>query len=376
MSRPWQEGFQPDPRAQGAYSQAGRRPSQTKVHYVSTATRLQHGTLKRDVFDAALLDGDHLPLRADGGLDTDRVIAGLDDKLCTIVQSRRLLCASYDAAIDAQGLDPLLKTRGAFHALDFGALVGSLLPVWSPAPAHVTADGPFAPLHSARRHPFAFRPAVLATVSDDNKKGDQGEIVAQCVTVTPRLFNFPIGDDRRLVMGCCNDVFGDTCAWVLITHAYDPPLPYAQLNKESKNKPRRPDDHPYERVFRWEAYMLRHPEANDISSFGLLDTKQTGKDVVRAMVSWSVTECAAILSELRRAGLDTYLVQMPMRLTQDEVASRDRPKGGMDLRRMLLVELLLRGTPLEGMWTGQPVRLCAAGRCSPLLSRCFGRGDM
>lgn len=365
--QPWADGFAPDPRAQGSYTQAGRRPSQTRVTYRSTADSIEAGDIRKEFFEAHTLDKVVFPTTKVGDvLDVDRIVAELNPDtttVSTIVQSRLLLAASVDLAIDAAGLDPFLKCQGDYAAMDMAALVGHLLPVWGPSPSRVSdsADA-FAHVGKVKEpHQFAFRPCIVSTVGD-GQRGDQGEVVAQGVTVTGRLFNFARGDPRRVRLGA-NEVFEDTCAWVLVTHAYSPPLPYARLNKESLKRKRRPADDPFEAVFRWEDYMTANSErikdpGYAISTFGLLDTKQTGKDVLRAIVLWPVGECATCVEDLRRVGLDRYLVETPMRTeTDDGVATGRRSRGGMDLRRMLLMELVLRGTPLEGLWTRQPVRL-------------------
>lgn len=359
--RPWHKDYEPDPGVQGRLVNVGRRPQQTQVDY-------RHATSVVDVdgafFGDHTLDKARFPVADEGDvLDTAFLAARLqlrDATLSTIVQSRQQLCASHDACLAIARLDPSLRCDGDYGMLDMARCVGAVMPVWGPCPLKVattTTRGPF--LHGASST-FAHRAAILSTTSDC-ARGDQGEIVALVVTLTGRLFNFGVDDARRVRLGS-NPLFEDTCAWVLVVHAFAPAIPYTRLNRQAATRRRRDEDDPFEAVFLWEAYAA-HNAARlgdrgwKISTFALKDTTQTGKDMIRAVLPWPVAHCAGHLDLMRAVGLRDKLLTTPMKTDQAVKQPADRTPGGLDLRRMLLMELVLRGTPLEGMWTGGPVTL-------------------
>lgn len=77
-----------------------------------------------------------------------------------------------------------------------------------------------------------------------------------------------------------------------------------------------------------------------------LSASQTGKYMKRAMFNCSLSEAAEILQSLRAAGsLDTQLIHNDM--TTAKRSAEDDKHSGINLRRYLLAELLLTGTPLE-----------------------------
>lgn len=359
--RPWHASYEPDPRVQGRLVNVGRRPQQTQVDYRHAAA----GVVDASFLEEHALDRARFPV-ADGGDTLDAAflearLGGADATLSTIVQSRQQLCASHDACLAIAGADPSLRCDGDYALLDMARCVGGVLPVWGPCPLKVaTGGGKRGPFLHGERSTFAHRAAILSTPSD-SKRGDQGEIVALVVTLTGRLFNFGVDDPRRVRLGS-NPLFEDTAAWVLVVHAFAPAIPYARLNRQAATKRRRDESDPFEAVFLWEAYAAHNAdrlgdEGYRISTFALKDTTQTGKDMIRAVLPWPVAHCADHLALMRAVGLRDRLLATPMKTDQAVKQSAKRTPGGLDLRRMLLVELVLRGTPLEGMWTRQPIAL-------------------
>lgn len=256
--------------------------------------------------------------------------------------------------------------------------------IFKPAQKRKMSSMHMAPV-AADKHTFMGQ--VVAITTCGVVDGDQGDIVAQGVTVSSKAYNFPMRDVRRV---CCsgNPAFDETCAYVLVTHVYERwhrlggggsgnggsgggiGIPFKALNPpeflmdkdRATGKPTRimltGDDSQvsrnlYEDTFRWEPY-LRNRLAIDsssrraISAFGFNDSKQSGKDMLRRLVPFSIAECMDALHEYRGAGtLATHLCNMRM--------SRDRRQvdmasiGGMDLRRFLLIEMLLLDTPLASL---------------------------
>lgn len=367
---PWHKDHLPSARLDSCYLPgSGRRPCQVRVDRTGTKELLESGELSAELFEARTPDTLVFPAVArDGGrlfLDTARLKAELTrdgaaaPKYSTAVMSRAALAVLHDRVLEAYG-EGGERTGGDFAKLDFGRMVGRVMPIFGPTPRKVKDTSTiFAPITPGEPHDFAFRPVIIATPGD-GRKGDQGEVVGQGVVLTPRGFNFKLGDPRRVSVGL-NPAFEDTLAWVLVTHAFSPPVTYARMNKESMKKRRRDPEDEYERRFMWEAYRdhnraaLQQPGFK-ISNFGLTDTKQTNKLLLRAIVPWGIPEVGAELRRLREAcgdpTLRDYLVTLPMKQPESAEAEA-RDKGGMDLRRMLMEELLLMGTPLEPLLRGE-----------------------
>lgn len=359
----WHKDYVPDEAATCPYfARVGRRPYQIPVKRLGVSHLIDSGVVSRDFVEAHTPDQLRFPTVERDGLellDVTRIAQELcnGQEYCTVVVSRDCLVKLHDLCVVANDLPKNIMCEGDFNKMRFDALVGSIFPVIGPVSHQIKDHGKaFDPIDdgdSGRDHSFAFRPTVIGTTGEKGKSGDQGEVVAQGIVVSSRAFNFLDDDDRRLTLGM-NPRFEDNMCWVLITHAYAPYVPYSKMNKESTKKRRRSDDDPFETIFKWEAYrahnkdLLKEPGWK-ISSFGLLDTKQTGKLLVRAMVPWTIQEVGAELHRLRTDNsLHSYLLSVRMTQPKDATSFTDRrSKGGMDLRRMLMCEYLLQGTPLE-----------------------------
>lgn len=300
----------------------------------------------------------------------------------------------YDIAANEAGLEEMSGGDVYFVASNMHRLVGHLMPVFSqvrpPSKSRVESTStttrkpanrkvselnmdPIEPLgHDGslprKPHAFALQPVQLSTVGDT----DQGMFLAQGIIVSNKCYNFPEGDDRRVSTGR-NPAFEETVCWVLVTHSYYSHgngggsgggyLTYASLGppstKTSKDGIVRildtPDRNLYEHLFGWKRFMEQNVDEGarkcNVSSFGFTDIKQTGKDTTRCILPWTIQDVAQRLHRMRAEGggdVTAYLRDLPMKAALNHESDlKHRPVGGMDLRRMLLIELLLRGTPLE-----------------------------
>lgn len=209
-------------------------------------------------------------------------------------------------------------------------------------------------------HHFAHEPVIIAT--SGNGPGDSGEIIAQGVLVSNKGLNFPVGDARRVSFGRKSE-FEESMCWVLITHYYEDNITYAAIGPPSTKKNgdsymtiETSHKNKYDHVFRWTDFMNNntHLRGCGVSLFGFTDTKQVGKDITRRLFPWSVSHAMETLSWYREHGLDEFLINSPMTTVKRASGRVDIPSG-MDVRRFLLAELLLKGTPLENMLTNQRV---------------------
>jgi hypothetical protein len=212
-------------------------------------------------------------------------------------------------------------------------------------------------------HSFAFEPVLISTSGD--APGDSGEIVAQGIIVSNKGMNFPVGDARRVSLGRKAE-FEESLCWVLITHVYvDANTSYAAIGPPATKKKggeyeivKTAHRNLYDDVFKWEAFMENktHLRGCGVSLFGFTDTKQTGKDIARRLFPWSIAHAADTLAWFRdNDRLDTFLVEADMTSVKRASGREDIPTG-MDMRRFLLAEVLLTGTPLENMLKGERVQ--------------------
>lgn len=290
--------------------------------------------------------------------------------LSTIVLSRASLAVNISFAMtEAHGVllpDDMPLFEKIAHITN---LIGHVMPVFGQIrKPPSTGLGEKSKIYQNHRqitdeyHSFAFEPVIISTSGD--APGDSGEIVAQGIIVSNKGMNFPVGDDRRVSLGRKAE-FEESLCWVLITHVYvEANTSYAAIGPPATKK--KGDkyemvktDHRnlYEDIFKWEAFMQNntHLRGCGVSLFGFTDTKQTGKDIARRLVPWSVAHAADTLAWFRdNERLDTFLVEAEMTSVKRASGREDIPTG-MDMRRFLLLEFLLIGTPLENMLTGQRV---------------------
>ena len=372
---------------------AGRMPSKVSVQYSKLDDLFAAGSVSREVWAARTLDKATLPCTPgadDVTMDMDRIVAELardpGPPLSTMVMTRAVAAKVHDLGLAVSGATTLCG--GDPGAMDWSNLVGRVVPYFTQCPAKVTAESAaFRPLDDGP-HAFAFKPVVLSTAGCADR-GDHGEVLAQGVVVSPRVFNFTEPDKRVRLGG--NEAFEETACFVLITHAYARDhvarlagapdtgsgdagggalggdaggggVPYACMNKPNRPRGKRkaledPWDSAREAIFKWRAYESHHGErlrepGYQVGSFGLLTTKMTHKHAARAMLPTPIAEVGALLEELRDPagpGLDHYLKELPMK----QPGGRQTDIGGLDLRCMLMIECLLKNTPLECLLRGE-----------------------
>ncbi len=300
--------------------------------------------------------------------------------------SEPVACIMYDLAINEAGIDDdaFCGDDIAYVAANMGRLVGHLIPVFSQVRPTLRPGDPAARKTKKRKasdlnmdpiqplgeggalprkaHAFAMQPVQLSTVGTH----DQGVFLAGGVIVSNKCFNYPQDDPKRISTGR-NPAFEETVCWMLVTHTYDG-LTYAQLGPPSTKTVRTADreervqilDVPgrntHDALFQWRAFMdenLGEGRRAGVSSFGFTDIKQTGKDTTRRILPWTIEDVVLRLETMRAAAgrdLVPYLRDLPMKaLMNNDGNLNNRPVGGLDLRRMLLIELLLTGTPLEAL---------------------------
>jgi hypothetical protein len=329
--------------------------------------------------DSMLVDSISIPTvrLCDQVLDTSRISdellrCGTQARgLSTIVLSRASLAVNISFAMtEAHGV-PLSDDLSVFEKIaHITNLVGHVMPVFGQIrKPPSTGLGDKSKIYQNHRqitdeyHSFAFEPVVISTSGD--APGDSGEIVAQGIIVSNKGMNFPVGDARRVSLGRKAE-FEESLCWVLVTHVYvDANTSYAAIGPPATKK--RGDKYEvvktehrnlYDDIFKWEAFMENktHLRGCGVSLFGFTDTKQTGKDIARRLFPWSITHATDTLAWFRdNDRLDSFLVEADMTSVKRASGREDIPTG-MDMRRFLLAEFLLTGTPLENMLRGERVQ--------------------
>ena len=311
----------------------------------------------------------------------------------TVLDTRRIGDELRRSGAEARGLSTIVLSRaslaenvafGMFEAYGtvlpddmdtfakvahLGNLVGHVIPVLGQMrkPPTTGLGGKSKMYHNHRPitneyHPFAFEPVIISTSGD--APGDSGEIVAQGIIVSNKGINFQVDDGRRVTFGRKSE-FEESLCWVLITHLYTTPfITYASIGPPSTKKfgtaygiVETPHKNLYDHVFRWTDFMRNntHLRGCGVSLFGFTDTKQTGKDVTRRLFPWSIAHAVETLEWFRENDrLESFLREAEMTSVKRASGRVDIPTG-MDMRRFLLAELLLKGTPLENMLTNDRV---------------------
>jgi len=326
--------------------------------------------------DAMLVDAMTIPTLYDDRMDMSRISDELlrtgsqARGLSTIVLSRASLAANVSFAMfEAHGVR-ISKDLSVFDKVSYiSLLIGHVIPVFGQIrkpPA--TGLGEKSKIYhnhvpiTEECHSFAFEPVIISTTGDS--PGDSGEIIAQGVIVSNKGMNFQMGDLRRVSFGRKAE-FEESLCWVLITHIYvDKDMSYSALGppqtkkiKDAYTVVETEHRNLYEYIFRWEAFMKdkSHLRGCGVSLFGFTDTKQTGKDVARRLVPWSIAHAADTLAWFReRDSLESFLLEAEMTSVRRAAGRVDMPSG-MDIRRFLLLEFLLIDTPLEPMLYGERV---------------------
>ncbi|AGE55660.1 hypothetical protein ATCVMN08101_480R [Acanthocystis turfacea Chlorella virus MN0810.1] len=245
-------------------------------------------------------------------------------------------------------------------------LVGHIIPIFgqtrAPPATGLGAKSKISMNHAplCDGHTFGYEPVIIATKGDG--AGDSGEIVCQGVIVSNKGLNYEVGNLKRVTLGR-RDEFEETLCYVLITHYYGAisydalgPFPTTRVGKDSYRYIETEGKNKYNEIFRWNEFMSNHQDqlGCGVSRFGFTDTKQTGKDLSRRLFPWSIRYAMDTLEWLRGKDMDNVLAETPMSTGRRAKEREDMPSGS-DIRRFLLAEFLLKGTPLEKMITNEPV---------------------
>jgi hypothetical protein len=103
-----------------------------------------------------------------------------------------------------------------------------------------------------------------------------------------------------------------------------------------------------------------------VSTFGFTDTKQTGKDIARRLFPWSIEYSSDTLDWFRKnEKLDDFLINTDMTMAGKRANAREDNPSGIDMRRFLLAEILMIGTPLQPMLTNEKVHFNFAPQSLP-----------
>lgn len=290
--------------------------------------------------------------------------------LSTIVLSRASLAANVSFGITEACGTPMVNDLSVFEKIaHITKLVGHVIPIFGQIRKPPSVGlGDKSKIYQNHRqiteeyHSFAFEPVLISTSGDG--PGDSGEIIAQGVVVSNKGVNFPVGDARRVSLGRKAE-FEESLCWVLVTHVYvDAITTYAAIGPPATKKKgdkyeivKTAHRNLYDDVFKWEAFMENktHLRGCGVSLFGFTDTKQSGKDITRRLVPWSVAHAVDTLKWFRdNDRLNSFLAEAEMTSVKRASGREDIPTG-MDMRRFLLLEFLLIDTPLEPMLRSERV---------------------
>ena len=219
---------------------------------------------------------------------------------------------------------------------------------------------------------------AAGTATDVSKAAavvSQGVFACLGIVASTSMFNYPLRDERRVCVST-NPALDERMLYVLVLHVYTDPhtgalgLPLATMAPPElrlvDGVVRVRDDGVHglwESTFGWQAFVISNYEQvlellrarkKPWSDFALADIKQSGHDMMRAVLPAAVSACAATLTTLRQQErLDTALATTPMTVKSKRRHHRELATQGIDIRRCLLVEALLLGTPLEPLLRSQ-----------------------
>lgn len=363
----------------------------------SRTRNVQRHTLKSLGIDVTTtgktVDRAWLPLAAgEAGepvLDVARLseeLARGDRPMSAIAVSPRAACAMHDMGLhekhrasdptaDAASVVRDLSGRlargdyGKLLAGGFRALEGHLVPLFGQLKPKADSGagkrcrrGDTEPPHPAKTHPLLFRPgAIMTTVSTDTE--DSGHVLALCLIVSPRTFNYPEDHPDRVSFHAA-PAFEECVTYLYVVRAYDPPIslralgPPAILGTSNGVKslgPPAAGRNEYEHVFGWAAHIQARiavdptDDFRDAARSGFHDLKMS-RESVRRFMPWDIAAAHGRVENLRRAG--TLDRELAYRAMPSSKKCKMGDFGGANLRRALLTELLLRGTPLEPLLRG------------------------
>lgn len=334
-----QKGCHPPPLSELVGDLAG-------VHTISTAFYAAHA-----------LDSCSLPAEADPAgepgaqrLDMRRVTCARGGQaiLGAVTVYRHALCQSFDLGVKLAGLGDERLCRGSWGGVDLAALEGALLPLYSPACVkRAVTPGDmhtrkFAALGGAddSRHAFALRPTLLLAMTDRKRADATADMMAVGYIVSPRAFNVMTQDEARPLGVWFGDAvhpgYQATLCYFLVVAA----LPKLPLKMGAAN----PLD---ASLWRWADWRAACPGVPPLP--GLSDLTMHGGAIWRAVLTRPIAAVAEDLRAWREAGLLDAKLLSSARLAR---TSGPEPLEGLEARKALLIEYVLRGTPMEFLLDG------------------------
>lgn len=294
-----------------------------------------------EFYEAHTLDKVSLPA-VDGRLDMQRVTSARGDASPLYVLStfRHLACIQYDAALHLRPVPGAEPCQGDYAKVDMANLEGCLVPWFAPLGK---VGGKCTQFFSDERT-FSMRPVALATMTDYENDRSGSELVALGFVVSTRAFNrydatgedfdvslnpTPAPDPRPV-----NPATYCTAHYVLVVKSLD----RVSLKMGPSN--------PLEHVFRWAAWSDGTPPRT-----GLGDMLMHGGSILRAMLPAPLTEVAALLRGWRDSGELEHHLHNGHGVTRLKLA-KQQSKVGLVVRKALLVEHLLKGTPMQYLLDG------------------------
>lgn len=313
------------------------------------------GMVPRTFYEDHTLERCTLPLKPDPGcpagglmLDMRRLTSmrGSRVELSAVTVFRHGLCQSFDLGIKLAGLEDAALCRGAWERVDLGRLEGALLPLFSPVgisgqqgrdikPTDMFSRKfwPLSAEPAAGNHAFALRPAVLVAMTNSKRRDATADMMAVGYLASPRAFN-PIEADGRPGVWLGNAVhagYQATAYYFLVVRA----LGKLSLKMGAGN----PMD---DTLWRWAAW--KEACGDDVPpKTGLSDITMHGGAITRAVLRRPIATVGAQLAAWRAAGELEGRLLSAARLEDTTSTALE----GLDARKALLIEHVLRGTPME-----------------------------
>lgn len=320
------------------------RKCRGKVHGLPTHGPDDDYTVTSDFFKSHTLDKAPLPAHREGDglvLDMAHVTAARKTPLFVLPTCKHLACIQHDLAQHLAGNER--RCRGDYDAVDWGALEGMLVPWFAPTGKLSKAKDEFEPWADTRKPPaFAMQPVVLAIMADrESDRAFKSELVALAYIVSPRTWNvFDKSDDFKVRLnpaGCDEPLVNpggySTAHYVLVVKA----LPKVWLSMGAHN--------PLDNMFKWQEWSkeTKPPQT------GLGDVLMHGGSIVRAILPMPVSDVMAMLRRWREEDetLSHKLFPADHDQKMDVPGSKDKTLTGLVVRKALLIEHLLRDSPLE-----------------------------
>ncbi len=219
-------------------------------------------------------------------------------------------------------------------------------------------------------HPYALQPVFVSLVLP-HLENDAGGIMMQGVLVSSVGVNYPVGDPRRLCASpTSNDIFDDLWALLLVTHTYKldvqgpdgtvhsfAGVPWSAITPSSYKRGKLDEQNSlgrnlYDDTYQWDALRQKFPKA---SVYSLHEIKQA-KSLLRKLCSDNTTvqaSYATVVQKRRDKTLQAALVKAPGQQMRRDSRNAADAECSNDVRKILLTEQLLMGSPLQGVLTGQ-----------------------